>query len=124
MQKITYSKEYMHNLYNGSEEDIHLVLNEFIKEIKSIKQSLASSYSCSDRSLFVETLHKNYAGFAYAGFPQISAQIKNLVEACQQVKSVSEVSTEFNHLLIAIDQCYEISLKEILFLKVPQDYAV
>lgn len=123
MQKITYSKEYMHNLYNGSEEDIHFVLNEFIKEIKSIKQSLASSYSCSDRSLFIETLHKNYAGFTYAGFPQVSAQIKNLMEACQHIKSVSDVSREFNHLLIAIEQCQEICLKQIIFFKVNQQYA-
>ena len=117
MQKITYSKEYMHNLYNGSEEDIHLVLTEFIKEVSSIKESLIVSYSRGNLSLFIETLHKNYAGFAYAGFPQVSAQIKHLMEVCQQIKTVSKIYTEFNHLLIAIDQSHEISLKEILFHK-------
>lgn len=122
MQKITYSDEYMNNLYNGSEEDIHFVLSEFLKEAPCIKESLITSYSSSDLVLLIETLHKNYAGFAYAGFPQVSAQIKDLIELCKQIKVVTEAYTEFNHLLIAIDQCIEISLKQISFFTVHQNH--
>lgn len=122
MQKITYSEEYMNNLYNGSDEDIHFVLNEFSKEVPCIKESLIVSYSRSDLFLLIETLHKNYAGFAYAGFPQASAQIKDLIEVCKQVKDVSEIYAEFNHLLIAIDQCHEIALNQISLFNIHQNH--
>ena len=85
MQKITYSKEYMHNLYNGSDEDIHFVLTEFTKGVVAMKAALVNSYSHFDSSLLIVTLHKYYSGFAYAGFPQISSQIKSLMEICQKI---------------------------------------
>jgi HPt (histidine-containing phosphotransfer) domain-containing protein len=122
MQKITYSKEYMYNLYNGSENDIHFVLTEFSKEVAPLKEALVNGYNHSDPQGLIEVLHKNYAGFAYAGFPQISNQIKILVEDCKKIKRVTEIYIDFNKLLIAIDQCNEICAKQLKYFESQQNY--
>ena len=122
MQKITYSKEYMYNLYNGSEDDIHFVLTEFSKEVVPLKEALVNGYNHSDPQVLIEILHKNYAGFAYAGFPQISNQIKLLVESCKKIKKIAEIYRDFNMLLIALDQCNEICTKQLKHFEHQQNY--
>jgi hypothetical protein len=121
VQKIVYNKEFMHNLYNGSAEDIYFVLSEFIKEAAFVKEQMLNSYLADNPVELSAGLHKHYAGFTYAGFPQISIQIKELLEKCKYIKRVSEINDDFTRLLIAVDECSQVCQQQLVVYQMLQN---
>jgi hypothetical protein len=113
MNKLKFNKESMHKLYGGSEKDIYFILCKFSKDILVIKESLLNAFRQADRQSLILSLHANYPGFAYTGFPDISIQIKNIFERCKSINRIEEIHSDFAELLINIDQCKEICDAEL-----------
>jgi hypothetical protein len=108
MKKIILNKDYLFSLYGGATQDIFFILSDFSKDIPVIKENFISCFKQGDLQLMRHILHNNYPGFAYAGFPEISAQIKKLLESCKSITKMEDIKTEFEELLFTIDQCKKI----------------
>ncbi len=107
MKKIILNKDYLFSLYGDAEQDIYFILSEFSKDIPAIKENFIACFKQGDLQLMRHILHNNYPGFAYAGFPEISAQIKKILERYKSIFKIEEINTEFEELLFNIDQCKE-----------------
>jgi len=108
MKKILLNKDYLFSLYGDAEQDIFFILSEFSKDLPLIKENFIVCFKQGDLQLLGRSLHNNYPGFAYAGFPEISAQIKIILERCKSITKIEDINSEFEELLSNIDQCKEI----------------
>ena len=91
MEKTTFNKPYLYNLYGGSEEDILFVLNEFLTGYDEMLQSLVKYFSDSTFVKFREELHKHSSGFTYVGFEEITNTINSFSLRCKSAKAVADV---------------------------------